>query len=178
MKKLFNSIFIIGLAFVGIPALGLAVMYDGSGAENMPLYLYTDDADAKRMMYAELDSAIKDVENDETVDMIYNLNQDIINTAIYEVFKGDDFNPDYQPGDDCTEDACKYVYSTQLELGNTLVDTRVMGAWVDFKEDVFIVNLYLELGVNDGFTYDTVLRVYFNFHDYEDRYELLLIRLK
>ncbi len=178
MKKLFNSIFIMGLAFVGIPALGLAVMYDGSGAENMPVYLYTDDADAKRMMYAELDSAIKDVEDDVTVDMVYNLNQDIINTAIYEVFKGDDFNPDYQPGDDCTDDACKYVYSTQLELGDTLVDTRVMGAWVDFEEDVFIVNLYLELGVNDGFTYDTVLRAYFDFHDYEDRYELTFDKIE
>ncbi len=178
MKKLFNTIFIIGLAFVGIPALGLAVMYDGSGEENMPTYLYTDNADAKRMIYAELSSAIDDVENDVTVDMVYELNQDIVNTAIYEVFKGDDFNPDYQPGDDCVEDACKYVYSTELEIGGTLVDTRVMGAWVDFEEDVFIVNLYLELGVNDGFTYDTVLRVYFNFHDYEDRYELAFDKIE
>jgi len=178
MKKLFNSIFIMGLAFVGIPALGLAVMYDNAGVENMPTYLYTDDADAKRMIYAELSSAIEDVENDVTVDMVYELDQDIINTAIFEVFKGDDFNPDYMPGDDCLEDSCKYVYSTEIEVGGTVFDTRIMGAWVDFQEDVFIVNLFLEVGVNDGFVYETVLRVYFDFHDYSDRYELAFNKIE
>ncbi len=172
MRNFFNTIFIITLAFVGLPALGLAIMHDGTGAENMPVHLYTDDADAERMLYAELSSSISDVEDGTTTNMVYELHQDIINTAIFELFRSDDFNPEYMPDENCVEDSCKYVYSDEIEIGGSNFDVRVMGAWVDFKDDVFIVNVYLEIGINDGLSYETVAKAFFDFHDYPDRYEL------
>lgn len=172
MKKLFMVIFIPVLFVLGTPALALSIMYDGSGDVHMPTYLYTEDADAEEMIYAELSSAIADVEDGVTDDMIYELHQDIINTAIFQFFRSDDINPDYMPTDDCDDDACNYVFSQVLPIEGYDIGIRVVGAWVDFEDDKFITNLFLEVSLNDGFTYKTIIQVHFTFHDYADRYEL------
>ena len=178
MMKLFKAIFIPILIIVGLPSLLLAVMYDGSGEENMPIHLYTEDADAKGMVFTELSSAIDDFEDGVTESMVYELHQDMINTAIFEFFRGEEMNPDYLPTDDCDEAACKYAFSAVQDIGGMQVSTNLVGAWVDFEDDEFIINLYLEVTINEGFTYKTIVQTYFTFHDYSDRYELAFDKIK
>ncbi|MCK5761475.1 MAG: hypothetical protein KAH16_01105 [Candidatus Izimaplasma sp.] len=178
MKKLFILVFAVGAIGIGIPALLLSIMYDGTGDVNMPTHLYTEDASAEGMIFTELYSSIEDVEDNVTDNMVYELHQDIINTAIFEMFRGDEQNPDYMPTDDCTEDSCNYVFATPIPIEGLDIDVRVVGAWVEFEADMFIANLYLEVGLNDGFTYKTVISVHFNFYDYPDRYELELDKIQ
>ncbi len=172
MKKLFMAIFIPVLIVVGVPALVATIMYDSSGDDNMPTHLYTEDADAKNMIYLELNESIDDFDNDITTDLVYNLHQDIINTAIFEYFTSDEVNPDYMPNDDCEEDSCKYVFSDAQDLEGSNLGYRLVGAWVDFAEDKFITNIFLEISINDGLTYKTVIQIHFNFRDLPEKYEL------
>lgn len=115
MIKLFKAIFIPILIVIGLPALLLAVMYDGSGEESMPIHLYTEDADAKGMVFTELSSAIDDFEAGVTENMVYELHQDIINTAIFDFLRGEEMNPDYMPTDDCDETSCKYAKAPPIK---------------------------------------------------------------
>ena len=172
MKKLFMIIFIPVLFILGTPALLATIMYDASGDVQMPTHLYTDDADAEKMLYAELSAAIADVEDNVTDDMVFDLHQDIINTAIFELFRGEDMNPDYMPTDDCVEDSCNYVFSEVMPVEGFDLGLRLVGAWVDFEDDRFIGNVFLEVSLDDGFTYKTVIQVHFLFRDLPDRYEL------
>ena len=172
MKKLFMIIFIPVLLILGTPALIGALMYDGSGDEKMPTYLYTEDADAEKMLYKELSDSIADIEEDVEDNIIYNLHQDIINTAIFQFFSSEDMNPDYMPTDDCEEDSCKYLFSDVQEIEGFNLGIRIVGAWVDFEDDKFIANLFLEVNLDDGFTYKTIVQVHFKFRDLDDSYEL------
>ncbi len=172
MRKLFMAVFIPVMFVLGTPALLVSIMYDGSGDVHMPTHLYTEDADAEQMIYAELSSAIADVEDNVTEDMVFELHQDIINTAIFQLFSGEDMNPDYMPTDDCVEDSCNFVFSEVLPIEGYDIGIRVVGAWVDFEDDRFIANLFLEVSLDDGFTYKTIIQTHFLFRDYPDRYEL------
>ncbi len=172
MRRLFMAIFIPILFILGTPALIATIMYDGSGNVHMPTYLYTEDADAEKMLYAELSASIADVEDNVTEDMVFELHQDIINTAIFELFSGEDMNPDYMPTDDCELDSCNYVFSEVLPVEGFDLGLRVVGAWVDFEDDKFIANLFLEVSLDDGFTYKTIIQVHFIFKDLPDKYEL------
>ncbi len=172
MKKLLMAIFIPVLFTLGTPALLVSIMYDGSGDVHMPTYLYTEDADAEQMVYAELSSAIEDVVDEVTEDMVYELHQDIINTAIFELFSSESMNPDYMPTEDCVEDSCNYVFSEVIPVEGYDIGLRVVGAWVDFEDDKFITNLFIEVSLDDGFTYKTIVQAHFLFVDYPDRYEL------
>lgn len=172
MKKLFMVIFIPVLIIVGVPALGAAIMYDGSGDDNMPTHLYTEDADAKNMVYTELSDSIDDFDDDITTNLVYNLHQDVINTAIFEYFTSEEVNPDYMPTDDCEEDSCNYVFSDVEDLDGFGLGYRIVGAWVDFADDKFITNIFLEISLNDGFTYKTTIQIHFDFLDLPEKYEL------
>ncbi|MCK5761312.1 MAG: hypothetical protein KAH16_00285 [Candidatus Izimaplasma sp.] len=172
MRRLFMVVFIPVIFVLGTPALLVSIMYDGSGDDQMPTYLYTEDADAEKMVYAELSAAIADVEDNVTEDMVYELHQDIINTAIFEAFRSEDMNPDYMPTDDCIEDSCNYVFDEVTQIEGFNIGVRVVGAWVDFQDDRFIGNLFLEVTLDDGFTYKTIIQVHFLFKDHPDRYEL------
>ena len=172
MKKLFMAIFIPVLFILGTPALVVTLMYDGSGDVHMPTHLYTEDADAEEMLYAELSSSIADVKDNVTEDMVFDLHQDIINTAIFELFSGEDMNPDYMPTEDCVEDSCNFVFAEVLPIEGFDIGIRVVGAWVEFQDDRFISNLFLEVTLDDGFTYKTIIQVHFLFKDLPDRYEL------
>lgn len=170
MRKLFMAIFIPVLIVLGTPALAATIMYDSSGDTEMPTYLYTQDADAKAMLFEELDNSIADVEDGTTTDMEYNLHQDIINTAIYEMLK--EQNPDYMPTDDCTDDSCLYVFAEPVPIEDFNLSLRLVGAWVEFEDDRFVFNAFLEVQLNDGFTYKTVMELHFLFKDLPSSYEL------
>ena len=172
MRRLFMAIFIPILFILGTPALVATLMYDGSGDVHMPTHLYTEDADAEKMLYAELSSAIADVEDNVTEDMVFDLHQDIINTAIFEVFSDEEMNPDYMPTDDCDSDSCNFVFAEVLPVEGFDIGLRLVGAWVDFEDDRFIGNVFLEVSLDDGFTYKTIIQVHFLFKDLPDRYEL------
>jgi hypothetical protein len=170
MKKLFLAILIPILFVLGTPALLATIMYDGSGEDLMPIDLYVEDADAEAMIYEELLNSLDDVTNEVEQDFIFNLHEDMINTAIFQAVLEE--NPDYMPTDDCaTPEACYIIYE-QVPVEDFDIMLRVVGAWVDFNDDLFSLNVFLEVELNDGFTYKTVITVEFKFLD-EPEYYLL-----
>ena len=86
MKRLFTALFALVLLVLGTPALIATIMYDGSGDEQMPVHLYTEDADAQQMLMEELRTSFDELEAGDTQDFIFNLHEDIINTAIFELW--------------------------------------------------------------------------------------------
>jgi hypothetical protein len=150
-------------------------MYDGSGEDLMPIHLYNEDADFEAMIYEELTVSLDELADGVEDDFVFNLHEDIINTAIYEQIIKE--NPDYMPTDDCaTPEACYIVYE-QIPVEEFDIMLRVVGAWVEFNEDLFSLNTYLEVELNDGFTYKTVITVEFKFLDNPDHYLLQFNRV-
>ena len=177
MKKLLMAIFIPVLFILGSPALIATLMYDGTGDEHLPVHLYTDEYDALTMVFEELDSSIEDVETGATRDLIYNLDQDIINRAIYEAIL--ESNPDYAPGDDCATDNECYIFAEAQEVEGFDLAFRVVGAWVSFYDGDtatepgrFVFNVFLEIDLAENVTYKTILEVHFLFDDDPDFYYL------
>lgn len=170
MKKLFYGLVTIVVVVLGTPTLLAYIMYDGSGEAAMPVELYTEDADAEQMIMEELTASLDAITNETEEDFIFNLHEDIINVAIFQAIR--DENPDYMPTDDCdTPEACYVSYNTvPIEDFNMIV--RLVGAWVDFSEDAFNFNVFLEVELEDGFTYKTIVKVDFDFNDYDDYYFL------
>lgn len=176
MKKLLLAILIPVGIVVGIPAIIAAVVYDDAGDVDMPVYLYNDDTTASEMLFTELDESITDIETNPGSDLVYNLNEDIINKGIYEAIK--EQNPNYAPGDNCeSEDAC-YIFSEAQDIEGSDLSFRVVGVWVNLKDGEteldpgsFVLNTYLELKYND-LSYKTVVRLHFSFEDNLEYYKL------
>lgn len=197
MKKFLMVIFVpIGI-IVGTPVLLLAIMYDSSGEVNMPTHLYSEDADYQQMLYQELDDSLKDVENSITDDMIFNVSEDIINTAIFEtITKGENaINPKYMPNDNCpetsTEEECNYIVYEPFEINADLnIEGKLVGVWVELedvvngdervKEGKLIVNAYLEVSAQDGVAYKTLTQISFNVTDdsEQDQYKFAFDKIK
>ncbi len=171
MRKLFLAIFIPVLFILGTPALVATLMYDGTGETHMPTHLYVEGASAKDMLYEELTTSIDELESGVTEDMIFNLSQDIINTAIFEAIR-DGQNPDYMPNDDCVEDSCNYIFAEPVAVEGFDISLRVVGVWVEFEKDKFILNVFLEVDINDGITYKTILETHFILQDEANEYVL------
>ena len=177
MKKLFMAVFIPVLFILGSPALIATLMYDGTGDEHLPVHLYNDDYDALTMIFEELDSSIEEVELGVTEDLVYNLNQDVINRSIYEAIL--EMNSDYAPGDDCvTDDQC-YIFADAQEIEGFDLAYRVVGAWVSFyapdtasDPGRFVFNVFVEIDLDENITYKTILEVHFLFEDDPDFYYL------
>ncbi len=172
MRRLFMAIFIPVLFILGTPALVATLMYDGTGDTHMPTHLYVEGASAKDMLYEELTMSIDDVESGATDDMIFNLSQDIINTAIFEAIRQPDVNPDYMPTDDCVEDSCNYIFAEPVQVEGFDISLRVVGVWVEFAQDKFILNVFLEVDINEGITYKTIMETHFILQDEANEYVL------
>lgn len=178
MKKLFLALFIPIAVILGTPALVATLMYDGTGNEHLPVHLYNDDAeDALTMLFSELDTSISEVEDGTSGDLEFNLHQDIINRAIYEAIL--EQNPDYAPGDDCvTDDEC-YIAAEPVVAEGYEFSFRIVGIWVSFYDGSsstdpgrFVFNVFLEVDLNGGMQYKTVVEAHFLFDDDADYYYL------
>ncbi len=172
MRRLFMAIFIPVLFVLGTPALVATLMYDGTGETHMPTHLYVEGASSKDMLYEELTTSIDEVESGVTDDMIFNLSQDIINTAIFEAITAPDVNPDYMPNDDCVEDSCNYIFAEPIQVEGFDISLRVVGVWVEFEQDKFILNVFLEVDINEGMTYKTIMETHFILQDEASEYVL------
>lgn len=183
MKKLFLAIFIPVLVILGTPALVATLMYDGSGANNLPTHLYTDEYDAMTMLYAELDTSITEVQDGTSEDLVFNLSQDIINRAIYEAIL--DQNPSYAPGDNCANDDECYVFAEPVAVEGYNFSFRVVGAWVSFFDGAtatdpgkFVLNVFAEVDIDGQMTYKTVLEVHMLFDDSPEEYYLAFDKIQ
>ena len=177
MKKLFMAILIPILVILGTPALVATLMYDGSGDEHMPVHLYTDEYDFQSMLFTELNNSIEDLENGTTEDLEFNLHADIINRMIYETIV--EQNEFYAPGEDCSTDEECYVFAQPVEAEGYEFSFRVVGMWVSFyggetASDLgrFTFNIFLEVDLNGGMQYKTVIEIHFLFEDDVDYYYL------
>jgi hypothetical protein len=170
MRKLFRAFMALVVVVLGTPALALTIMYDGSGETNMPVHLYTEDADAQAMLMQELKDSFDELESGATDDMIYNLHEDIINVAIFQAIREE--NPQYMPTDDCADEYACYVFHEQVQLEGSNILLRVVGAWVEFDQDIFNLNVFVEVELEDGFTYKTIITTEFKFTDLPGKYVL------
>jgi hypothetical protein len=177
MKKLFLAITIPILVILGTPALIATLMYDGTGEEHMPTYLYTDEYDFNNMIFTELNNSINEVEVGTTDNLVLSIHSDMINRFIYEMVLEE--NPDYAPGDSCTTDDECYIFAEPLQAEGYNFSFRVVGMWVSFYDGEtasdpgrFTFNIYLEVNLNDGATYKTVVELHFLFEDDADYYYL------
>lgn len=169
MKKLFLFFVFIVVIVGGIPLVFVVLMYDGSGAEDIPTDLYGPLVDAKSLFFEELDTSISDVEDGTTVDMEYNATEDMINIFLFEkIRENPDLNPNYLPNEDCEDESCNNILYESLEAGSNF---NLRGVWVDLYEDEFIVNAYIEVPIV-GVSYKTTVRLFFSFRDLEDQYVL------
>jgi hypothetical protein len=177
MKKLFLAIFIPIAVILGTPALVATLMYDGTGDEHMPVHLYTDEYDFETMLFTELNNSIEEVETGVTNDLIFNLHSDMINRMIFESIREN--NPDYAPGEGCVTDQECYIFANPVEAEGYNFDFRVVGMWVSFYDGEtatdpgrFTFNIFLEVNLNDGLQYKTVIELHFLFEDDIDYYYL------
>ncbi len=163
MRKLFMIIFIPILVLAGTPAILAVIMYDGAGYDEMPNHLYTEDADAEKMLYQELSDSLDELESGANADMEFNLHEDIINVAIYQAMVGE--NPLYAPSDDCeTPDECYFKYvELPIQEGSEL---RIVGAWVEFEQNKFILNVFIDVQITESIAYKTVIETHFKLEDH------------
>lgn len=177
MRKLLMAIFIPILMLLGTPALLAAIMYDGSGYEDMPVHLYTEDADFQKMLFQELSDSLDELDTGVNDDMEYNLHEDIINTAIYEQILNT--NASYAPGDDCATDEECYIMVQELPLGEGS-EVRLVGAWVEFEQNKFVMNVFIDVQLTDGIAYKTVIETHFKLEDHpgEKKYTLQFEKIK
>lgn len=172
MKKLLLAITIPVFFVLGTPALLATIMYDGSGDSHMPVDLYTEDADFEKMLYEELSVSLDDVENGITTDMVYNLDQDILNTAIFQVVR-ENINENYLPGEDCDTPECAYIIYEPIPVGDMNLEVKLVGIWLEFEDmgtqsnnqGRAILNVFLEVTLDDGFTYKTIVGTHFILQD-------------
>lgn len=177
MRSLFKGLLVTVLMLLGTPAILAAIMYDGAGYDEMPTHLYTEDADALEMLYQELSDSLDDLATGANDDLEFNVHEDIINVAIYQALK--ESNPNYAPGDDCaTSEEC-YFQHAPLPIGEG-AELRIVGAWVEFEEDVFISNVFIDVNLSDGIAYKTVVEAHFNIKDHpgEGKYTLQFDKIK
>ncbi len=168
MKRLFRAIFVVVLIFLGTPTLLATLMYDGSGEDALPTHLYTEDADAEAMLLEELDGSFQDILDGEEGDFIFNLHEDVINTAIFQAIR--EHNPSYMPTSDCNDDACNYIDVEYQQFEDFQVALRAVGAWVDFEDGEVTFNTFLEVSGDDVGTYKTIIKVKFLVEEYTDKY--------
>jgi hypothetical protein len=169
MKKLVLFLVFLVVIVGGIPLALVGFMYDGSGEEGIPVDIYDPNIDAKSLFFEELDASIQDVETGATVDMEYNVTEDMINLLLFEQIRSnEDLNPSYLPGDACEEESCSNILYGSLQEGSNL---NLRGVWVEFSEDEFIINAYLEAPIA-SFSYKTTIRLFFALEDLEDQYVL------
>jgi hypothetical protein len=122
------------------------------------------------MVMEELRDSFDELESGVTEDMIFNLHEDIINVAIFNAIREE--NPEYMPTDDCVTPEQCYVVAEQQTFEDFDIMLRVVGAWVDFEQDIFNLNVFLEVELDDGFTYKTIVSTEFKFTDVPGKYVL------
>ncbi len=171
MKGLLIALLIMVISTVGIPLLLVGLMYDSSTESDMPVELYTDDADAMQMLLESIDESIAFVLEDDANDFTFRLTQDMVNVAIFNAIRGMDdeteaINPDYMPTEDCESASCKYIIEEMIDINESnSVFLRVHGVWVTFEEDEFHLNVGYEIQHNDGFTFKSTVKTEFTLQD-------------
>ncbi|MFK5883378.1 MAG: hypothetical protein QM489_03450 [Candidatus Izemoplasma sp.] len=187
MKKLLLVLFVPIFVVLGTPALIAGIMYDASedtAFTEMAERLYFDGADAEEMLLIELDNSISDVEDGTTADLELGLHEDIINTAIFQAIL--ETNPDYMPTAGCDDDACNYIVSEPVPIEGFDISIRLVGAWVELEATTIdnvdygriIFKTLIEVQLNDGFTYKTVVAIQFLVSDTLDDYTVEFEKVK
>ncbi len=172
MKKLLFVLFFIFFIVVGLPAIVVGLMYDGSSVDAMPVHLYSEDANATDMMYEELSQRLDEIENDLEADLTYEITQDMVNIAIFNMIRGDDetegINSSYLPDEACEDASCKYIMEEVVSAGGTDVYMRLIGVWVEFEEDMLTMNAALEAQYGDGMTFRSTVKMALELEDNVD----------
>jgi len=115
--------------------------------------------------------------------LVLNINQDIINRAIYDqILK---INPNYAPGPNCANDEECFIVSGDAASNDVSFGFHVIGVWADLKAPAtltdpgrIILNISLEVVMNSTMSYNTVLQVHFLFDDDKDYYYLEFDKLE
>lgn len=175
MKKLLLLILTPVIIVVGIPLATFAIMYDGQTVNDMPVHLYTEDADPMGILSRDLNDAIDAVRTDTSQDLLITVHQDVINMAIYTMIVGDDevegINPNYRPDDQCQSAECMYIFEEVIQVGDMDVNLRFIGMWVTFSEERLTLNTSVEIDLG-SFAYKTTVRTNMIIQDNEEDYNV------
>lgn len=167
MKKLFVSVFVIGLILLGIPLVLLGLMYERDTDALMPLELYYEEADGFSLLYAELATALQAAQDDDTTNLHVMLDENSLNTLIFNYIRGDGpfkeaINPDYLPGPDCDSASCATIFEEVFTHEGRRFIIQLKGLWVQFDEETLHLNAALAFNYQDRASYQTVVRTELN----------------
>lgn len=172
MKKLLIIFVSLATITVGTPVAIAGLIYTPNA--DIPYELYEENIDIQDELYMELGRAIDSLATDGDGVLDIGVTEDTINRMIYAVMKDniDDFT--YAPGDDCNDDACKYILSEEINVTDgPSGNVGLLGVWVDIYENTFVLNVYLE-----GMGYKTNAQIYLQFLDTDNYYEFKLDKIK
>ena len=163
MKKLFMTVFIIGIILLGIPLIMLSLMYESDATSLMPLELYTEEADGFSLLYAQLATGLEAAQDEGSAALHVLFDETILNTLIFNYIRGDGpfkeaINPDYMPGPDCKTASCAVIVETATSVGGRRFMVQLEGLWVRFVEDTLYVHAALVFNYQDRSTFKTVVR--------------------
>ncbi len=181
MKKIFLTLFVFVLLVVGIPLSIIALMYDGSANDAIPIDVYQRDDSGFDLFIRDVEAAFNEARNDPSADLEIALSEDILNLMIYHQIIGDDeeaINANYAPGENCQGDQC-YILEERFETNDRQGTIRLNGLWVTFEEGIIVGNAAVEFEHEIGFTFRTRVRIQFSFEDdlENDRYVLAFDRV-
>ncbi len=177
IKGLFKLLFALLILVLISPFVILGLMYQGNADDNIPAEDYVQEATVENVLAEEIDLALKGLNTPEE-DLVLSISDATMNALIYAFLTSETGpNPDYNPGDDCTSDACVIFTETFDINANATGTLRVTGFWVELFDNQLHVHLNASVQYNDGFTYATSVRLDFNIEDRTDEYYLSFDRV-
>lgn len=156
--------FLLGLliTIVGVPLLTLFLLLDFS--PDIP-YEDFEQMEIPLIVEEEINSAISNLSESE---LKFSLSESNINKIIYNSIL-ESVNPDYNPGENCTEIACEFIQYEELEDPEGL-GLGVTGIWVKLYDDIISVNIAVKAHYQVDF--QTRLRLEFQVVDNAEKFEI------
>lgn len=171
IKKLFLFIFILILIVALSPFALLASMYQGNTEDSLPVETYVEGSTIENTIAPEIEAALEGL-NSEEGDLVYRLRDETLNQLIFAaIIEEGGLNPEYDPSEECDDDACEYILVETIEINDSSTITiRLKGVWILFDENQLVLNANGEVQYNDGFTYKSKVSLYFDIEDRQEEY--------
>lgn len=177
IKGLFKLLFALFILVILSPFVILGLMYQGNADADIPTDDYTQDVTIENVLATDLEAALQGLETPNE-DIVLSINDETMNAMIYAFLTSENGpNPEYNPGEDCADDAC-VLFSETFDITADATGTlRVTGFWVELLDNQLQIHMNANVQYNDGFTYATSVQLDFNIEDRTDEYYLSFDRV-
>lgn len=177
IKGLFKLLLALFILVILSPFVILGLMYQGNADADIPTDDYTQDVTIENVLATDLEAALQGLETPNE-DIVLSINDETMNAMIYAFLTSENGpNPEYNPGEDCADDAC-VLFSETFDITADATGTlRVTGFWVELLDNQLQIHMNANVQYNDGFTYATSVQLDFNIEDRTDEYYLSFDRV-